>query len=217
MNVLKKIIIVGAGGFGREVVWTIQDCNKISKTYSIEGFIDENKSLIGKKISGIPVLGNLDWFKNNNNSDIFCVISISDGKARERVANFLKTQNVQFVTIIHPSVIQSKSVTVGTGCVIQAGVVLTVDLNIGDHVHINFHSSIAHDCIIDDFVTISRGTKINGNTLVGRRTDIGTGVVMKQGIKIGKDVIVGAGSVLIKDIPDDSFCVGVPGQIKKLN
>ena len=65
MNIEKKIIIVGAGGFGREVVWTIQDCNKISKTYSIEGFLDDDESLTGKKIDGIPILGNLDWFRKN--------------------------------------------------------------------------------------------------------------------------------------------------------
>ena len=115
MNTEKKIIIVGAGGFGREVAWTIQDCNKISKTYSIEGFLDDNESLTGKKIDGIPILGNLNWFKKNNSPDIFCVVAVADCKTRQKIVNFLETINVKFATIIHPSVIYSKSVFIETG------------------------------------------------------------------------------------------------------
>ena len=217
MNMEKKIIIVGAGGFGQEVVWTIQDCNKISRTYSIEGFLDDDESLTGKKIDGIPILGNLDWFKKNNSSDLFCVVAVSNCKTRQKIVNFLETINVKFATIIHPSVIYSKSVFIETGCIIQAGSILTVDIKIGNHVHINIDSTIGHDSILEDFVTVNPGVHINGKSFVGSGTNIGTGVAMKQGIKIGKNVIVGAGSVLIKDIPDNSLCVGVPGQIKKLN
>ena len=129
----------------------------------------------------------------------------------------METINVKFATIIHPSVIYSKSVFIETGCVIQAGSILTVDVKIGSHVHINIDSTVGHDSVLEDFVTVNPGVHINGKSFVGSGTNIGTGVVMKQGIKIGKNVIVGAGSVLIKDIPDNSLCVGVPGKIKKSN
>jgi len=215
MNIEKKIIIVGAGGFGREVAWTIEDCNKISKTYSIEGFLDEDESLVGKKIKEIPILGNLGWFKKNNSSNIFCVVAVSDPKNRQKIVNLLETMNVKFATIIHPSVIYSKSVCIESGCVIQAGVILTVDIKIGSHVHINIHSTVGHDSIIEDFVTVNPGVHINGKSIVGSGTNIGSGAVMKQGIKIGKNVVIGAGSVLINNVPDDSLCVGVPGEIKK--
>ena len=90
-----------------------------------------------------------------------------------------------------------------------------MDVKIGSHVHINIDSTVGHDSVLEDFVTVNPGVHINGKSFVGSGTNIGTGAVMKQGIKIGKNVIVGAGSVLIKDIPDNSLCVGVPGQIKK--
>ena len=209
-----KIVIVGASGFGREALWTIQDCNKIQKKYQIMGFIDDDKSLWGKNIHGIHVLGGLEWFSNANSSGIQCVVAIGEPTIREKIVIELEKQNVLFATIIHPSVIYSDSVQIGTGCIIQAGSIITVDIKIGNHVHINIDSTIGHDTIIEDFVTVNPGVHINGNTLIERGVFIGTGTAMKQKIKIGRGSVIAAGTVVINDLPEFSLCMGVPGKLK---
>ena len=210
-----KIVIIGASGFGREVLWTLHDCNKKLKKYDILGFIDDDKTLHGKLINKFPVLGGLDWFTTKSAKNVQCVIAISDPKIRKKIADVLEKQKILFSTIIHPSVIFSKSVSIGKGTIIQAGSILTIDIHVGNHVHINIDSTIGHDSILEDFVTINPAVHINGNTIIGNNVFVGTGTIMKQKLKIGNDSIIGAGTVLLDDVPPLSMYVGVPGKLKK--
>jgi len=216
-NTLMKIVIFGSGGFGREVLWTINDCNNFKKKYHIMGFIDEKKSLHGKLIDKYPILGGVEWFSTKDAKDVCCVVAVGDSKIREKIVKSLEKLNVKFTTIIHPSVQYSNSIKFGTGTIIQAGSVITVDTTIGNHVHINMNSSIAHDCKINDYSTISPNVAINGNTIIEKGSFIGSGVTMKEGIKIGKRSVVGAGTVLIENVPENSLVVGVPGKIKTIH
>jgi len=209
-----KILIIGGGGFGREVLWTIRDCNKIDDKYSVVGFIDDELSS-GSIINQIPVLGDLNWLLDNHTPSLFCVIAISDCIKRKNIFEKLKNINVSYPSIIHPSVIYSSSVKIGEGTIIQAGSILTVDIQIGKHVHINIDSTIGHDSIIGDFVTINPGVHINGKTIIENYCYVGSGTVMKHQIKIGSDSIIGAGSVLITDVPKKSLYLGVPAKLKK--
>jgi len=210
-----KLVIVGAKGHAREILWTINECNIKSKKYRVLGFIDDDKSLWKKSFDGIPVLGGLDWFSELKDDDIHCVVGIGDSKIRKKIVKNLEKRNIPFVTLIHPSVLYTDSVTFEEGTVIQAGSIITVDTKIGRHVLINMNCVIAHECKIEDFVTINPGAHVNGNSTIGEGSYIGTGVTMKQQIKIGKWSVIGAGTTLIDDVPDYSLYVGVPGKLKK--
>ncbi len=212
---VKKIIIIGTGGFGREVLWTINDCNKNNKVFQVLGFLDDDKSLVNTKVENLPILGTVDWIFSNSESNIFYVIAIGDCKIRESIVKKLKNENIRFQTIIHPSVIKSESVEIGEGSIIQAGCILTVNIKIGKHVHINIKSTVGHDCIIKDFVTLNPGVHVNGDILIGKGSFVGSGAIMKDEIKIGEKSTIGAGTVLINDVPESSLVVGVPGKIKK--
>jgi len=209
----KKIVIVGASGFGREVLWTLNDCNKKSKKYEILGFLDDNKLLHGKIIDKKPILGGLEWFSKNNSKNVKCVVAIGDCKIREKIVKKLEKKGVTFETIIHPSVLYSKLVEIGTGTIIQAGCILTVGIKIGNHVHININSTIGHESIIKDFVTINPGIEVNGNTTIDTGAYLGTGITMLQ--QIGSWSVIGAGTVLISDVPSYTMYAGVPGKLKK--
>jgi len=212
---MEKILIIGAGGFGREVLWTINDCNKIEKKYSVLGFIDEDKSLHGQTIDGFPVLGGLDWIDSNYEKPMSCIIAIGNSLIKKKIEKQLEKVNPSYAKIIHPTVISSQLVTIGDGTIIQAGTILTVNLKIGKHVHINMDCTVAHDSIIEDYVTISPGVHINGKTIIGDSAFIGTGVIMKQEIKVGPESVIGAGAVLLENVPKKSLYVGVPAKLKR--
>lgn len=103
------------------------------------------------------------------------------------------------------------------GNIISKGVVLTLDIAIGNHNIINIKSTIGHDCIIEDFVSIMFGVHISSNVKIGEGTLIGSGAVVLPNITIGKWCKIGAGAVITEDVPDNCTVVGVPGRIMKVD
>jgi len=208
---LKKIVIVGAGGLGKEVLWNIIDINKASNVFDVVGFLDDNKKLRGKKINGYPILGDINWLSNKKK--IGCIIAIGDSRIKERVVKKLKNFNVSFPSIIHPSVIMSEFVTVGKGTIICAGGIISPYSEIGDFVFISLSSLIAHDCKIKDFVSIMAGVTVTGDTIIEKGAYIASGVTVRNEIKIGKWSVIGIGGVIGNDVKPYSLYLGNPGRL----
>lgn len=209
---MKKIVIIGVGGFGREVAWLIERINKVEPTWDLIGFIDDNDELKGEIIYSYPVLGNSNWLIDNKN-DLYAVCAIGSAKVRRKVID--KLQGIKFATIVDPSVIMSDSIDFGEGCIICAGTILTVDISLGNHVIINLDCTIGHDTVIKDFVTLYPSVNVSGNSYLDDCIEMGTGSQIIQGIKIGSSTIVGAGSVVVKELPCDCTAVGVPAKVIK--
>lgn len=209
---MKDLYIIGAGGFGREVAWLVERINGAKPTWNLKGFIDDNHSLWGSYEDEYPVLGGCDYLlKEAANGDVHVVCAVGAAKSRKRIVDKL-SGCVPFATVIDPSVILSKRVEIGEGCIICAGTILTVDIKIGNHVIINLDCTIGHDDIIHDFVTIYPSVNVSGNVEVGACSEMGTGMQIIQGKKIGTGSIVGAGAVVVRDIPDNCTAVGSPAK-----
>jgi sugar O-acyltransferase (sialic acid O-acetyltransferase NeuD family) len=212
---VNSVVVVGAGGFGREVMEIFKDRNRVSKTWDILGFIDENKELHGKMVNGYPVLGGLDWLRRHNSSDLGCVCAIGTCETRKRVVKGLHRIGVNFYNAIHPSVIMSEFVELGTDVIICAGSILTVNIKIGDHVHIDTNCTIAHDAVIGSYCRLGPGVRINGKNLLGEGVYVGTGATLVQQISVGSWSTIGAGAAVTVDIPEKVTAVGVPAKVIK--
>lgn len=212
---MKSVVIIGAGGFGREVVEIFKDQNKISKTWDILGFIDENQELQGKLVNGYPVLGSLDWLREHRGDNLGCVCAIGTCETRKQVVEKLRETGINYYNAIHPSVIMSEFVEMGVGVIICAGSILTVNIKIGDHVHIDTNCSIAHDAVIGNYCRLNPGVKINGNNHLGEGVYVGTGATFIQEVSIGDWSMIGAGAVVSKDIPERVVAVGMPARVIK--
>jgi sugar O-acyltransferase (sialic acid O-acetyltransferase NeuD family) len=212
---VKSVVIIGAGGFGREVLEIFKDQNKISKRWNILGFLDENKQLHGKTLNGYPVLGGLDWLREHNNDNLGCVVAIGTCEIRKLVVKKLQKVGVNFYNAVHPSVIMSDSVEMGTDVIICAGSILTVNIKIGDHVHINLNCTIGHDAVIGSYCTINPIAAINGNNHLGEGVYVGSGATFIQAVSIGSWSTIGAGAVVTVDIPEKVTAVGVPAKVIK--
>jgi len=206
----KNVVIVGAGGFGREVLWQLSEINYCTEQYNILGFIDDTLSMQGKKINGFPVLGNDQWLINYPN-EICAVICVGNSKGRKNIYNRIKrNSNIIFPTIVAGDVQCSDLVKIGQGSVICLSNILTVNITIGEFVIINLDCTIGHDAVLDDFVTLYPSVNVSGNVHIGSCTEVGTGANIIQGKTIGENTIIGAGSVIIKDIPSNCTAVGIP-------
>ena len=206
----KDIVLIGAGGFGLEVLWQISEANHCTGQYNIMGFVDDAPELEGKIINGFPVLGNEQWLLDYPDN-ICAVICIGNSKARKNTYNRIrKNLNISFPTIMAENVRCSDSVKFGQGCIICLSNILTVNIVVGEFVIVNLDCTIGHDAVLDDFATLYPSVNVSGDVHIGACSEIGTGASIVQNKNIGENVIIGAGSVVVKDIPPNCTAVGAP-------
>lgn len=206
----KKLVLVGAGGFGREIVWQISQAYDLCKEYNVLGFVDDAPDLVGKTLNGYPVIGNVAYLCDFTEA-VSAVICIGNSNVRKSVVDKLShNSHISFPTIIANDVKYSESVKFGKGCIICLSGILTVNIEIGDFVIMNLDCTVGHDVIIEDYVTMYPSINVSGNVRVGNGSEIGTGTQIIQGKNIGSKSIIGAGSVVVKDIPTNCTAVGVP-------
>jgi sugar O-acyltransferase (sialic acid O-acetyltransferase NeuD family) len=211
----KKIVIIGAGDFGREVAYTIERINEslaLGDKWDIYGFIDDDIEIQGKIIDDYPVIGTIDWL-NQHKEKIYAVCSLGTGAIRKKVIDKIQNNNVKFATIIDPEAKIFKECDIGEGSIICANSILAINTKIGKHVVINLACTLGHDDIVEDYCVINPGCNISGKVRIGKSTDLGTGTKVIQGIKIGEHTTIGAGTVVIREVPDNVVAVGVPANI----
>lgn len=201
------VYILGAGGFAREVLNIYIDAGREDE---VVGFLEENcqrrgQLLNGKFIDDICTLETLD----KENIKLICAIGTP---LRKRLIERTKAMGFKYDTIVHPSVLKSRWVNLGEGCIVCAGIILTCQISVSDHTIVNLGCTIGHDVVIGRYVTLSPGVHISGKVSIGDECFIGTGAVIVERVSIGKGTFIGAGAVVTKDIPDNVLAVGVPAK-----
>lgn len=209
---MRELIIIGAGGFGREVAWLVERINQVSATYCMLGFADDNEQLHNQTVGKYPVLGGLDVLGEYPEAELVCAVGSS--RVREAIVRRVQQEHphARFATLVDPSVLMSDSVQVGEGSILCANSIFTVDVSLGRHVIVNLDCTVGHDAILEDFVTLYPSVNVSGNTHIGRCAELGTGMQIIQGKRVGEGSIVGAGAVVVRDVPDRCTAVGSPAK-----
>lgn len=206
---MKDIVIIGAGGFGREVAWLIEDINKKNKEWNLIGFVDDNESIQGTEINGYEVVGNVEWLRKQ---ELHVVNAIGDPIVKKIVMERLKASKNIYPVLIHPSVIYSDKVSFGEGSIVCAGNIITANIEIGNHVIINLDCTIGHDAVLGHYTTVLPSVNVSGFVRTEECVSIGTGSAIIQGVTIGANTIIGAGSVVVKNLPSNCTAVGSPAK-----
>ena len=208
----KKLIIVGAGGFARELAWLVQDINSEYPEWEILGFIDEDATKAGQLVNRYPILGDFSWFENNH-KDVHVAFAIGNPVVRKRlVEKFKSAAEAPFPNLLHPSVKCSKDILMGYGNILCANTVLTTNITLGSFNIVNLNCTIGHDVVISDFCTIAPASNISGRVLLYDGCELGTNTCIIPGKSIGRWSVTGAGSVVTKDLPSHCTAVGAPAK-----
>ena len=203
---MKKIIIVGAGGFGREAYYLIKDINKIHPTWKIVGFLDDRvQSLSDKKIDE-PILSTVDSWTPAE--DEYFILGIATPKVKEVVANKLKAKGAKFATLISPMAIVNETANIGEGCVITSFSSVGDCSIVGDFVHVA-GSTVGQDVIIGDYTTTTAYVNIP-TAKVGKRCFIGSHAVVLGNLE--DDAEVCAGSIVFKKVKQGQTVLGYPAK-----
>lgn len=207
------LVLVGAGGFGRETAEAVRAMNANVPRWRIVGFLDDDVSLSGSRIDGIPVLGRLQELQHLPNASVVICTGRPDSYAsRPRIVRELQLPADRYATIVHPSAAVSASSRVGSGSVLLAYVVLTANVTVGSHVAVMPHVTFTHDDIVEDFVTLGSGVALGGGVRVGRCAYIGAGALIREHQTVGSGALVGMGAVVLTDVPTDEVWAGIPAR-----
>ena len=209
---MKKIAILGTGGFARELATLIQDINKQKSTFELLGFVDNSKEK-GTIINGYTVIGN-DEDINSTTEEIGLVLAFGDPIIKIKVKNKFTNPLISFPTLIHPSVIigDEKFVKIGEGCTICAGCILTTNIVVKNYVTLNLQCTVGHDTIINDYAAFMPSCNISGEANIAEGVYCGTGVKIINQTSVGEYSIIGAGAVITKAIPAKCTAVGIPAK-----
>lgn len=207
---MNDLYIIGAGGFGKEVAWLAERINEVKTQWDIKGFIDDDSSLWHTIIDDYEVLGGVSYLENVNGAYVVC--AVGSAKTRKVIIEKIKGYDINYATLIDPSVIMSKRVTVGEGTIICAGTIITVDITIGNNVIINLDCTLGHDDIIHDYVTMYPSVNVSGCCEIGECVELGTGMQLIQGLSVAPGTILGASACAVRNIDESGVYVGAPAK-----
>ena len=210
MHTMKRLLIVGGGGFGREVLsWCLQ-APAHTNEWEIGGFLDSNPAALEKHNCEFGVVGDPSTYSPSGD-DLF-VLAIGNPKTKLRLCKALKERGASFITLLHPTVVIGRDCRIGEGCVLCPGAVLTTNVSLGSFVIVNVHSTVGHDAVIGDGSTLSAHNDVTGNVVLGEGVFLGTHACILPNTVVGDYAIVGAGSMVLKKVPAHATVVGVPAR-----
>lgn len=212
----EDIVVIGAGGFGRETLDVIEAINADAGAprWNVIGVVDDAPS--STDVDRLRARGyrSLGTISENLERIAECgyVIAIGSPSARSRVAQTLSHARAA-AALIHPRATVGSEVTLGEGVVICAGSQISTNVRFGDHVHVNPGATVGHDTVLCDFVSVNPGAIVSGSVDVQPRALVGAGAIVLQGLRVGEGATVGAAACAIRDVEDASTVVGVPARV----
>ncbi|MBR0258394.1 MAG: hypothetical protein IJQ58_11695 [Synergistaceae bacterium] len=211
---MQDIIIVCAGGYGREVYALIRGINSAKaegreEPYNILGFLsDVPDALDGIKIDA-KIIGDIQNWQPKGN-EVYA-LGISTPKSKEKLSEMLKARGAKFVSLVAPSVYISETIEIGEGSIITAGSSIGDNAKIGRFVNIA-GSMVGQDAIIGDYSTTTGFTNVT-NAVLGKRVFVGSHAVIMNKKKIGDDAFVCVGSVVVRNVKAGTKVFGVPAKV----
>jgi sugar O-acyltransferase (sialic acid O-acetyltransferase NeuD family) len=199
------LVIIGAGGFGREVFDLVKDINATASTFDFLGFLDDGEVRVPLlQRLGAPLLGPTSILADLAAS---FVIGIGAPDSRRRIDALARSWARTAATLLHPSATIGSDVEVGQGAVVAAGVRLTTHIVLGRHAHVNVNCTVGHDVIVEDYVTLYPGVHLGGGCVIEEGATLGTGCVLLPNVRVGRGAVVGAGAVVARDVRADTTVV----------
>ncbi|TDN37712.1 acetyltransferase [Hymenobacter sp. UV11] len=205
------MLIVGAKGFAKEVLEVIYQADSKARVAFYDDVSDDLPPLL---YGHYPVLQTMAAAQAWLAQDARFVLGVGSPRVRRLLAEKMQQAGGILTSTISPkAAIGAFGTTIGPGCNIMTGAVLTADSRVGEGVLINLNCTIGHDCIIHDYCELSPGVHLSGHVTLGANCVLGTGAVVLPGVQIGANAVVGAGSVVTKHVDANSLAVGIPAKV----
>ncbi len=208
---MKKLYIIGAGGFGREVLnWALHCKEQQSPEWEIAGFLDGNvKALNGFGVNA-SVVGDPNSFVPSEGDLLLC--AVGHPATRLRLCTMLEERGGSFATLIHPTVVMGLHCHIGEGSILCPNTVVTTNVTVGKHVIVNVGATLGHDVVVGDGSTLNSHCDVTGGASLGKGVFLGSHAVILPRAKVGDFARVGAGSTVLRRAVANTTVFGVPAK-----
>ncbi|UDY33933.1 NeuD/PglB/VioB family sugar acetyltransferase [Dermatobacter hominis] len=208
---MTELVVVGAGGHGREVFDAATAAARAGTAdWDVVGFVDDGDVDLGRlERLGVALLGDLGALLVRPTA---YAIGVGTPEVRARLAARLSALPADPATVVHPGAHIGPDVELGEGVVVFDRTTITTDVRIGRHTHLNVGCAVQHDTVVGDFVQFSPGVFVNGDCVLGDHVFLGTGAIVTRGCTVGAGARVGAGAVVLADVEPGTTVVGVPAR-----
>jgi sugar O-acyltransferase (sialic acid O-acetyltransferase NeuD family) len=205
----ERIVIVGAGGFGREVLQWARDA-WLAHAGRIAGFLSDDFSKLDGHACSLPILASPAEYEPRPTDRLLLAIGIT--RARRSVAEQLERRGGQFLSLVHPTAIVADTAEIGSGTIICPYAIVSDAASVGRFVLVNYHASLGHDSSAGDFTVLSPYATLGGCACVAADAFLGMHASVGPGRSVAAGTTVAANSCVLADTVAESIVYGVPGR-----
>jgi sugar O-acyltransferase (sialic acid O-acetyltransferase NeuD family) len=206
---MRPLVLVAASGLAREVLSTLDGLRQ----FDVVGILDDEPSLQGTSVRGVPILGPLDAVARYPNA--YLLLCAGRGSTRRRISERLAALGIgdeRYTTVTDPSAVVSNTSSIGPGSIVLAQSVMTAEVRVGRHVVVMPNVTLTHDDVLEDFATICAGVSLGGNVTIRRAAYIGMNASVRERVIVGPDAMIGMGACVLADVPAGEVWAGVPAR-----
>jgi len=206
------VAVYGAGGFGREVLSMLEELNGKTGVFNPVGYFDDGLKA-GEPVNGHEVLGGMSEL-NAYPGPLALVVALGSPALKRRIVGAIDNPGVFFPSVVDLTALVSDPfhVTMGKGCVVCGGTMITTNVRLGDFVILNLGCTVGHDTIVGSYSSFMPSVNISGEVTIGEGVYAGTGAKIINRLEIGAGTVVGAGAVVTSSLPSRCTAVGVPAK-----
>jgi len=207
---MKRLIIIGAGGFGREVLGWARQCPECGRDWEPAGFLDDNPAALEGYSTDLPVLSGIREYAPQAEDRFVCAIGTP--RIKKHAVEEIVARGGQFINLIHPSCLLGERVRLGQGIILCPRAVLTCDIEIGDHTALNLFTAVGHDARLGRYCQLQSYSEATGGVCLEDGVLMGTHATILPGVRVGEGATIGAGSVVVRSVKAGSSVWGAPAK-----
>ncbi|USQ79777.1 NeuD/PglB/VioB family sugar acetyltransferase [Ornithinimicrobium faecis] len=206
---VRDLVVIGAGGFGRETIDVIRAINEQQPTWNLVGVADDAPSAtnLGRLSAlGVSHLGSIGDIPRG----LAVAVAVGQPSTRKRIVATLTERWHSYPSLAHPGNRVGSAFRHGIGLISLPGASIGTNVTLGDHVHLSANAVVGHDSQLGNYVSVNPNATVSGEVHLDEGSLIGAGSVILQGLRVGRQSTVGAGACVVRNTPDLTTVKGVP-------